>query len=168
MCHVDSAEVAEHYQPLLLHERSVLTDTEGAGWRRGAPALRVAYGPIEGGELTVAYVSDGEQNPAVGVRGGHDSVPAWNVRRRADGSEERLQQSGLVAIGADEQIVCLTQSGGGYGPPEQREPERVRQDVLEGVISPGRARSIYRVAVSADGEIDEAETARLRAAGSRG
>ncbi|MGI9657441.1 MAG: hydantoinase B/oxoprolinase family protein, partial [Gaiellaceae bacterium] len=73
MCHLDSIEVAEYYQPLVVSERRVQPDSEGAGWRRGAPALRVEYGPRRG-ELTVGFVSDGEANPAQGVRGGFGAV----------------------------------------------------------------------------------------------
>lgn len=164
MCHVDSVEVAEHYQPLLVHGRHIVPDTEGAGWRRGAPALQVDYGPVGDGELTIAYVSDGEKNPAVGVRGGRNSVPSWNVRFKNGERREHLPQSGLVELAPDERISCLSQSGGGYGPPEEREPERVRDDVLHGIVTPERAREVYRVAIDALGELDEEETARLRGA----
>ena len=164
MCHVDSVEVAEHYQPLRVDQRSVQTDTEGAGWRRGAPALLVEYGPIEGGELTIAYVSDGEHNPAKGARGGHDNVPAWNRRIRADATEEPLLQSGLVTLAPTERIRCLAQGGGGYGDPKAREPERVLQDVIEGVITRERAHKVYLVDITETPEIDEAETERLRSA----
>ena len=163
MCHVDSVEVSEHYQPLLVHGRHIVPDTEGAGWRRGAPALQVDYGPLGEGELTVAYVSDGEKNPAVGVRGGHDSVPSWNVRCEGSERKEALKQSGLVELAAGEHISCLSQSGGGYGPPEEREPERVLRDVVQGIVSRERAREVYLVAIADDGELDAEETARLRA-----
>ena len=96
------------------------------------------------------------------MRGGHDSVPAWNVRRTEDGGEERLPQSGLVELGPGERIACLSQSGGGYGHPRDREPERVRDDVVQGIVTPSRAHDVYRVAVSGDGELDLAGTARLR------
>ena len=54
-----------------------------------------------------------------------------------------------------------TCGGGGYGPPEEREPERVLCDVLLGKISIERARDIYRVAVR-DRRLDAAVTAELR------
>ena len=163
MCHVDSVEVSEHYQPPLVHGRHIVPDTEGAGWRRGAPALQVDYGPLGEGQLTVAYVSDGEKNPAVGVRGGHDSVPSRNVRCEGSEQKEKLKQSGLAELAPGEHISCLAQSGGGYGPPEEREPERVLRDVVQGIVSRERAREVYLVAISDDGEFDAEETTRLRA-----
>ena len=44
-----------------------------------------------------------------------------------------------------------------------RDPQRVREDVLDGLITAEAARRDYGVAISADGEIDVAETERLRA-----
>ena len=43
-----------------------------------------------------------------------------------------------------------------------RDPRRVLKDVREGWISRDRARDVYRVAVTDVGELDDAETARLR------
>ena len=37
-------------------------------------------------------------------------------------------------------ISVRTCGGGGYGPPEERDPERVLRDVLEGKVSAERAR----------------------------
>ena len=54
-----------------------------------------------------------------------------------------------------------TCGGGGYGPPEERDPERVLRDVLEEKVSVERARDVYRVAVSGR-ELDAAATAELR------
>jgi len=59
-------------------------------------------------------------------------------------------------------VSIRTCGGGGYGPPRAREPELVLRDVLEGKVSPERAREVYGVAV-ADGGIDHAATEVLRA-----
>jgi N-methylhydantoinase B len=58
-------------------------------------------------------------------------------------------------------ISVRTCGGGGYGPPEERDPERVLRDVLEGKVSRERARDFYRVAI-ADRRIDQAGTDELR------
>ena len=52
-------------------------------------------------------------------------------------------------------ISVRTCGGGGYGPPEERDPERVLRDVLEGKVSPERAREVYRVAIDR-ADVDEA------------
>jgi N-methylhydantoinase B len=57
-------------------------------------------------------------------------------------------------------------SGGGFGPPPEREPARVLEDVVLGKVSAEQARAVYRVAVAGTDSgwrIDAAETERLRA-----
>ena len=56
-----------------------------------------------------------------------------------------------------------SRDGGGYGPPQTREPERVLRDVREGKVSVDRARDVYRVAIDTRSwTVQAAETARLR------
>jgi N-methylhydantoinase B len=52
--------------------------------------------------------------------------------------------------------------GGGFGDPRARDPKAVREDVLDGLITAEQARRDYGVAFDARGEVDVAETARLR------
>jgi N-methylhydantoinase B len=60
--------------------------------------------------------------------------------------------------------ICLQlPGGGGFGDPLRREPARVRDDVLDGLITAEDARRDYGVAIDAEGEIDSVETKRLRA-----
>ena len=63
--------------------------------------------------------------------------------------------------------VIIPHTGGGFGPPFERDPERVRTDVLHGYVSRDAAARAYGVALDEDLAVDEAATARLRAAGPR-
>jgi len=56
----------------------------------------------------------------------------------------------------------LSGGGGGFGPPTDREPERVAYDVAQGYVSRDVARQSYRVALDEDGEVDTAATQKLR------
>ncbi len=58
-------------------------------------------------------------------------------------------------------VSYRTCGGGGYGPPEERDPGRVLRDVCEGKVSSERARSIYRVAIEGR-QLDESATKELR------
>jgi N-methylhydantoinase B len=55
-----------------------------------------------------------------------------------------------------------TGGGGGYGHPFDRSPETVLEDILGGFVSTEAAKRLYGVAL-ADGVIDHAATAKLRA-----
>jgi N-methylhydantoinase B len=160
MCYQDSIEIDELRHPILVHERRLLPDTEGAGRFRGAVAALSEFSPV-GCDITVAYVSDGNFNPARGTRGGMTGAPSAQFRRRADGSLEPVGNCAEVVIRPDEAMVSYSCGGGGYGPPHERAIERVVHDVSEGWVTRVRAEEVYAVAVGAEG-IDEARTAELR------
>jgi N-methylhydantoinase B len=70
---------------------------------------------------------------------------------------------GNVLRGADV-VGLLTSGGGGWGNPLDRPVERVRRDVLGGFVSAESAPDDYGVVPAATGELDVADTERLRAA----
>jgi N-methylhydantoinase B len=54
-------------------------------------------------------------------------------------------------------------SGGGYGDPLERDPEWVRRDVLNSIVSAAAARDIYGVVLTgADFQVDHLATRQLR------
>ncbi len=61
---------------------------------------------------------------------------------RADGSRESGNLSQLPLMAGD-RVRIFTAHGAGYGDPKRRDPERVRADVEDGLITPERARSVY-------------------------
>ena len=95
-----------------------------------------------------------------GVFGGLAGSPAEYVLIR-DGEERRLPAKGTIDLVAGDVVSYRTCGGGGYGPPEEREPSRVLRDVLEGKVSAERARDVYRVAVEGR-ELDVMATEELR------
>lgn len=158
----DSIEVAEMRHPLRVHEQRLLPDTEGAGRNRGAPSAYVEYGPV-GTSLVAAYGCDGALNPALGVRGGLPGGASRHLKRDKSGATTELPAIALAKLEDGETIISVTCGGGGYGSPSEREPDLVREDVVEGWISRERARDVYRVALSDDFVLDERRTAELRA-----
>jgi N-methylhydantoinase B len=67
-------------------------------------------------------------------------------------------------IGKDGRFICYGPAGGGYGNPLERDPQKVADDVLDGVISVETALADYGVVVSADGRVDQTATDKVRAA----
>jgi N-methylhydantoinase B len=141
----DSVEIDELHHPIRIIEQRLLPDTEGPGRFRGASSLLAEYGPIEGTTLTVMYASDGTINPARGVRGGGDGARSQQFKRGLDGELKEAPPAGAVVLEPGETIVSTSSGGGGYGPPKERDPERVRRDVAEGWVSTERARRVYGV-----------------------
>ncbi|MBM3560137.1 MAG: hydantoinase B/oxoprolinase family protein, partial [Alphaproteobacteria bacterium] len=66
-------------------------------------------------------------------------------------------------FGPGDVISYLADGGGGFGHPFDREPERVRDDVIDGYVSRDAAERDYGVVLSDALDIDATATARRRA-----
>jgi N-methylhydantoinase B len=159
---IDSIELDELRQPLYVHERRFVADTEGAGTFVGASSICVQFGPVGAASITVAYGCDGAVNGPKGVRGGHAGATARQALRRADGRAEPLPAWGQVELTPGERIISWSCGGGGYGAPAARDPAQVARQVAGGWISEERARHVYRVALDANGAADVPQTSMLR------
>jgi N-methylhydantoinase B len=162
LCFQDSVELDELRQPILVHERRFVADTEGAGRQRGAHSVFVEFGPV-GCDVEIGYGSDGNFNPAKGVRGGLSGAKAQQYKVAVDGALEALPGCALVKVSDGERIRSYSCGGGGYGAPKERDPAAVRQDVVEGWVTRQRAEAIYGVAIDEAGEVDAQKSAALRA-----
>jgi len=164
LCFVDSVELDELHFPVFVKTRQLVTDTEGAGRTRGAPSAVCEYGPIGGGKLEVSYITDGAINNAKGAVGGHEGAKPDNFRRLVGGELEELPNCATITLEPGESVLSHTAGGGGYGPPHERLVEQVAHDLAEGWITRKRAESVYGLAFGSDGEVDNAATAKRRAA----
>jgi N-methylhydantoinase B len=75
-----------------------------------------------------------------------------------------IRPKGRQTVPPRDAIQLGLPGGGGFGDPRMRDPQAVRDDVLDGLTTVEEARIEYGVAIDARGEIDLAETARLRSA----
>jgi N-methylhydantoinase B len=78
------------------------------------------------------------------------------------GRERDIGKTSVYRPVAGAVLTIRGAGGGGFGAPSERDPERVRRDVLDGLVSPDRARAVYGV-VLAGSDIDVAATSALRA-----
>jgi N-methylhydantoinase B len=157
LCCIDGVELAELYQPIIVHSRAFVADTEGAGKTTGAPSTRVDFGPV-GGAIDIGYLSDGHVNAPIGVRGGLAGGGADQFLLREDGGTEPLPACAQIHLEDGQRVIAISCGGGGYGSARARAPELVRRDVESGLISVGRARATYGVVIDAAGRVDEEAT----------
>jgi N-methylhydantoinase B len=166
---IQSAEALESGMPLHVERSELRCDSGGEGTTRGGLGLRRELRLLEG-ESRYSVLSDRAVLPPFGVAGAGPAAPV-KVSLRRDGAEVDFATPGKVtgvAIRAGDIVVMESAGGGGYGDPFAREPDRVRDDVLAGYVSPERARLGYGVVLAPSGEVDvaatQAERTRLAAA----
>lgn len=163
MSHGDTLDVPVEAQealfPMRIQRFSLRPDSGGAGEFRGGLGTEKTFVVLADAEVQLNF--ERTQCPPWGVFGGeHGTAPDAFVERV---SEERLQKlKGNVAVRAGDRVHIQMSGGGGFGPPRKRAISSVREDVRQGYVTLHAARNQYGVAMSEDGSIDEAETARIR------
>ena len=152
-------EETELNYPVRIDRLALVEDSEGPGRFRGGLGLRKDF--LFDRPTTFTVLSDRTVAGPAGAFGGHAGRVAEYVLIRGR-EETRLPAKTTVTVEAGDVVSYRTCGGGGYGPPEERDPARVLRDVLESKVSAERARDVYRVAV-AGREVDEVATKELRA-----
>jgi N-methylhydantoinase B len=155
-------EDIESHLPLRVSRYELRDDASGAGqWRGGLGSVREFAYLSDGG---ASVEGEGHEFAPWALAGGNPGHPAELRLIRGDGTVERLPSKvPHMQIRVGERFVCVGPDGGGYGDPLAREPERVCDDVADGLLSREAARRDYGVVLTPAGAVDLVQTARLRA-----
>ncbi len=154
--------------PYLVTKYEILPDWEGAGEFRGGPGTfveLVAYTAEGAPSLIMTGNSDGTRFTVPGAAGGQDGPKAEMYLEAVDGTRRVLRTMTTVPIFPGEKCASRAAGGGGWGNPLNRDPQRVQNDVIEGLVSLQRARDVYGVVFYPETfEVDAAATDALRKA----
>jgi N-methylhydantoinase B len=161
-----SAEEAESRFPVLNWGRELTTDTGGAGRFRGQCGTRNVKQVLEPVTAMAWMVS--RRHPLRGLRGGGDAAPYCNRFQVGTPDEVEIDGTAVAQLPAGAITSYQYGGGGGFESPLLREPEAVRDDVLDEYVSVEAARERYGVVLRgsvADGDlaVDVAATRALRA-----
>ncbi len=153
-------EETEINYPVRINRYELVNDSEGPGRHRGGLGLRRDY--FFDHDVSFTILADRDRWGPWGLFGGLSGQVASYVLN-PDTEAVKLGSKVTVQLKPGDVVSCRTCGGGGYGPPEGRDPQLVLRDVREGKVSPTRAREVYKVAIdTATWTIDAEETARLR------
>ena len=154
-------EEIEINYPFRIRRYELVEDSEGAGRYRGGLGLRRDY-LFPDHEVSFTVLADRDRWGPWGLFGGLPGRKARYVLN-PDGEATELGSKVTLELKPGDVVSYRTCGGGGYGPPEERDPQAVLTDVGEGKVSAERAREVYRVAIDPTaGRIDAKETATLR------
>ncbi len=157
----DSVEISELQYPIRVLAQKFVPDTEGAGRFRGVPGVLCEYQAVDT-TVTNYYSMDSAIYPAQGVRGGLAGAPSSCEVRKSNGEIVDAPNVGLYSLEAGDAMISIWGGSGGYGPPLERDPVRVQNDVKGQLITRERAENVYGVVLDDDLEIDAEKTAAKR------
>ena len=181
-----NVETIEATFPIRYLFRRRMIDSGGAGEYRGGVGMEYAVMQHDSPDGGLNYVISGKGVDfpmSDGLSGGYPGAPndyIWvhNDRVGEEGKNDDFHFAGsldelpgeretvtwgVYPLMGDDCLYIRWNGGGGYGDPLDRDPDAVRCDVLEGVVSAKAAREVYGVVLSG-ADVDTAATAVRRKA----
>ena len=103
--------------------------------------------------MTYSYMADRQKIPPWGIHGGMAGGKAGLLMKRNDSNEwltvaqafNKASPSKFanVPIQPGDRIKITGPAGGGWGPPAERDPKMVAEDLLDGFITREQAETVY-------------------------
>jgi N-methylhydantoinase B len=183
-----NVEEHEWFYPILYLWRRELADSGGAGKFRGGNAAELAFIPHKTDRINFFTATGHAAVPPPSLFGGYPSSTTRYTMRRGAGAKSQMEETGHLPAHTSElaghseylppksfnipqehdDVFIMSWAGaGGYGDPLERDPERVRRDVVEGTATPEWAGKVYGVVLDEEHRIDFAATEQMRDAGRR-
>jgi N-methylhydantoinase B len=165
---IQPVEILERRYPVRFLKYAVREDSGGAGRHRGGCGTEYELEMLVD-DVRISLCGDRARFGPFGVDGGLPGAPnevEFVIGGRTHRPPLHSKQDGVV-LNRGDRIVIRSPGGGGFGDPRTRATADVAADVRLGFVNRESARRAYGVALSADGAVDEAGTATLRA-GERG
>ena len=151
-CRNTPAEVLESKYPFLTLEYSMRPDSGGAGkFRGGLGGTRVLR--VTGPEITVSALLDRTRTHPWGLLGGGEGASGGLFVKKKGDTQFRTFSEVYGTVSASkftriklkegDEVKIQSPGGGGYGPPAERPPEAIEEDIRQGFVSPEAARQLY-------------------------
>lgn len=138
--HTMPVEATEQVGPIVVWRKELRPDSGGPGEHSGGLGQVVEISPAKGYRMSFNAMFDRINNPARGRNGGHDGVAG--TLALDDGTRLKGKGMGFV-VPEGQRVVLSLPGGGGYGDPRKRDRMAVKRDVINGYVSPEKARDIY-------------------------
>ncbi|MEM4412684.1 MAG: hydantoinase B/oxoprolinase family protein [Candidatus Caldarchaeum sp.] len=156
-------EYLENYYPLTVLEYGSLIDSGGAGFHRGGNGVHKVYRFEVDGEIAIH--DDRERSQPWGILGGLPGECSRKLLIRTTGERVPLPSKiSQVPVSKGDILIYQTAGGGGWKDPLDRPVDRVRMDVIRGLVSLEKAERDYGVVLDpVTLDVDREATEKLRA-----
>lgn len=133
-------EVLESKYPLKINEYGFRKNSGGAGETQGGQGIIREYELTKPSKLSLWF--ERSKTPAWGLFEGYSGeAPEVEIISK-DRTQKQLKING-ESLGVGDKIVVKTGGGGGFGNPLSRNQERIKNDILDGLIDERFARDNY-------------------------
>ncbi|MER5218134.1 hydantoinase B/oxoprolinase family protein [Streptomyces sp. NPDC002838] len=131
-----SIEALEAASPLRFLRKELRAGSGGRGRRRGGLGQDIEVRNPTSRPVQMVLLGDREQHPALGLAGGEPGATAQTVLD----SGERVPLKSVSQLPPGSSVVISFAGGGGFGKPEEREPEFLVADEIAGYTVRGPER----------------------------
>lgn len=154
-------EIVESKYPLRVERYELREDSGGAGRFRGGFGHYRDF-RILAHDARITATMERSKCPPWGLEGGRAGATNVIVVNPGKEDERAYQKTSALPLRPDDIVSVRTGGGGGFGSPLERDPELVREDVLDGHVSEEAAEREYGIALTSEFEIDAITTGTLR------
>jgi N-methylhydantoinase B len=155
-------ETIELKTPVIVKRRSLREGSGGAGTFRGGLGITTTIENLAEGRWTSSQQGRTVLAPW-GIAGGEAGLVGEAYIKPAGAADFHREDPFRTLLAAGSSVTIMTAGGGGWGDPLDREPTRVRTDVIDEYVSRDDARNVYGVVLDAEQNVDEDATVKLRA-----
>jgi N-methylhydantoinase B len=135
-------ESIEAYLPLKFMAYCLRPDSGGPGKYRGGCGIERIW-KLTSARATLGIMAERNKIKPWGLGGGEGGATGEFILIRADGTELKLPSKCKITIYKGDTLIIRTPGGGGYGDVLERDPYLIREDILNGLVSPEAAINIY-------------------------
>jgi N-methylhydantoinase B len=150
-------ESLEQHIDVMVHRYELLPDTGGAGLHRGGHAIGLDFEIMKPESIVTARGLERMSFQPWGLTGGKAGA-LGHIVLNPDGDSREVPKISVLTPNQGDIVSIRSPGGGGWGNPLDRSPERVVQEVADGLLSVGQAAEQYGVVVA---ELVEDESGQL-------
>ena len=123
-------EVVEGQAAWRFECKELVPDSGGAGRFRGGLGQRIRMRSVAAGSMAVSFLAERTRIPAPGLLGGHEGA-----RGQVNLNGQPIDPKLTHTVEPDDVLELITPGGGGFYPPEGRDPSLAARDRELGYVS---------------------------------
>ena len=134
-----SIEVLETRAPLLFWKKEMITDSGGPGRFRGGLGQEIIVEVISKDPVRVSLLTDRHKHPAQGYMEGMAGAP----NRIFVNDGQYIHPKSQTYLNPGDRLTLNYAGGGGFGPPEERDPQMIEADLADELITVESGKEFY-------------------------